>query len=804
MKLLRLKLENFRQHRASDIEFADGMTAIVGANGTGKTTILEAITFALYGEQRKKKESLRFYWAEDRAKLRVTLDFEFEGRRYQLDRTEKDASLIDVTADPQVTKATGLREVKAACERLLRLTYDQFKNSFCAEQKNLAFLHFNNDTRRQEQVAKMLGFDRLKSAADVARERGKIARGIADQLAQSLGNIEQLRAERKTAHEEEKTAGELRKGATELVTELTAQLPASEARKMLADEFFRLTQEASVFGGQAEALKAAKARAEAALAKAQADAARRKELLPIQLECEELETTVRALQALREQELEREKTQHELARVAEEVKALEAAIAALKPADVEAARKEVLARGAALTKAMNLVREVDIGWSKTKQFAQARLSTAETELKQCRTASEKAIALAEKGICPECGQPTSASFEERLQALATELEKADKERAAALEAFKAAEARPKAIFDAEEALDAARTAQAKAQEALTAAERAESQAKGLQDQHAAKEKRAAALKSELSRSIPLYKREDHVRAEARLKELRPMREECLKLAGAEEAMKAADAAFEEAKKEIEEAKTGYQTLMAERQKLPFENAAQAAEAVSAFEELRRRTADANAQLRQAEMLVKMAETNLRTVEARIKVYEETEQTLREKRTDALLHETASDQLKRLREELNAVIRPDLEARASDNLSALTNGRYMNLELDEEFNATVREDGIEKQVISGGEEDIVALALRMALSELIQERQGRPMSLMILDEVFGGLDADRRQAVLERLQAIKGRFAQILVISHIEEINQVADQYITLRRDETTRSTIVGIPSLDAGELVLRG
>src|SRR5690349_12481950 len=156
------------------------MTAIVGPNGTGKTSILEAITFALYGVQRKTKESLRFHWAEKSEKLHVMLEFEFEGRRFQLDRTSNDASLVDTTTEPWVTKSTGLREVKISCERLLRLTYEQFKNSFCAEQKSLTFLHFNSDIRRQEQVAKMLGFDRLKGAADLARERGRIARGIAD------------------------------------------------------------------------------------------------------------------------------------------------------------------------------------------------------------------------------------------------------------------------------------------------------------------------------------------------------------------------------------------------------------------------------------------------------------------------------------------------------------------------------------------------------------------------------------------------------------------------------------------------
>ncbi|HWD37813.1 MAG TPA: SbcC/MukB-like Walker B domain-containing protein, partial [Fimbriimonas sp.] len=101
-----------------------------------------------------------------------------------------------------------------------------------------------------------------------------------------------------------------------------------------------------------------------------------------------------------------------------------------------------------------------------------------------------------------------------------------------------------------------------------------------------------------------------------------------------------------------------------------------------------------------------------------------------------------------------------------------------------------DEGMAKTVISGGEEDVVALSLRLALSELIQERQGRPMSLLILDEVFGSLDADRRQAVLDRLAALKGRFEQIIVISHVEGTHEIADHCIFLARDPDTRATVV--------------
>ena len=43
MRLNSLQLTNFRQHANSTIEFGPGITGIIGPNGTGKTTILEAI-----------------------------------------------------------------------------------------------------------------------------------------------------------------------------------------------------------------------------------------------------------------------------------------------------------------------------------------------------------------------------------------------------------------------------------------------------------------------------------------------------------------------------------------------------------------------------------------------------------------------------------------------------------------------------------------------------------------------------------------------------------------------------------------
>ena len=128
--------------------------------------------------------------------------------------------------------------------------------------------------------------------------------------------------------------------------------------------------------------------------------------------------------------------------------------------------------------------------------------------------------------------------------------------------------------------------------------------------------------------------------------------------------------------------------------------------------------------------------------------------------------------------------------ASAFLAQLTDGRYTSMEIDESYNLMVLDEGEEKPVISGGEEDVANLVLRLSLSQMIAERAGHPLSLLILDEVFGSLDVARRDNVVQLLHNLEDRFEQVILITHIDGIRESLDQVLRVDYDERAGCSVV--------------
>src|SRR5207245_11505081 len=92
----------------------------------------------------------------------------------------------------------------------------------------------------------------------------------------------------------------------------------------------------------------------------------------------------------------------------------------------------------------------------------------------------------------------------------------------------------------------------------------------------------------------------------------------------------------------------------------------------------------------------------------------------------------------------AAMRPEIAELASGFLADLTDGRYEAVDLNDDYVVTIIDDGVSKPVISGGEEDVANLALRLAISQMRAEPARQPLTLLMPDEIFCSLDQSRRQ------------------------------------------------------------
>lgn len=92
-----------------------------------------------------------------------------------------------------------------------------------------------------------------------------------------------------------------------------------------------------------------------------------------------------------------------------------------------------------------------------------------------------------------------------------------------------------------------------------------------------------------------------------------------------------------------------------------------------------------------------------------------------------------------------------------------------------------------ETFSGGERLLLNFSIRMALSRLLRNRSvGLPISMVVLDEVFGALDQENRGRLEAALMLLRREFAQVFVISH-QPIDLPLDQTVVVERQGATSS-----------------
>ncbi len=122
----------------------------------------------------------------------------------------------------------------------------------------------------------------------------------------------------------------------------------------------------------------------------------------------------------------------------------------------------------------------------------------------------------------------------------------------------------------------------------------------------------------------------------------------------------------------------------------------------------------------------------------------------------------------------ARVTPALAEHTSELLAAVTEGKYDRVEFDENYGLRIydADERFPVEAFSGGERDVAALCARLALSRLIGGQAAHPPGFLVLDEVFGSLDQDRRVQVLETLGTLATNteaFRQLFIISHVDDV-----------------------------------
>ena len=203
-------VRNFKRFSDAEIRFKDGITGILGNNGTGKSSLVQAIFFALYGVQATgiAADYIVSSFASPKEKCEVRLDFRIGGDTYTVLRTFKKGKTV--THDATFHKngklmATGVSQVETEVKRTLGMGPVDFRNTIYAGQKDLLTLLENTPGKRKEWFLRALGIDFLKTesekivkeqidakTADLQRKEGELSAMTARQSTEEFAAMEAI------------------------------------------------------------------------------------------------------------------------------------------------------------------------------------------------------------------------------------------------------------------------------------------------------------------------------------------------------------------------------------------------------------------------------------------------------------------------------------------------------------------------------------------------------------------------------------------------------------------------------------
>ena len=802
------------------------LAVLTGENGAGKSSLLDAITWTLWGKARAKRDDELIYLGQ--TEMEVEYTFDLGGNVYRVIR-KRDASRrgrsdlsfqIEDAGGWRTLTENNIRATQQKINDLMRLDYDTFINSAFLLQGRADEFTTKPPGKRKEILSEILGLGIYEVYEQRARERAvakerEVAGIVAriEQIEQELAREPAYRTELAAAQQEAAELSQKLQLAEAEMDALREQHRAiNEKQRQLDDLSERLAGAETDIADVAEEIAAAKDRIE--------------EFRVLLTRQTEIEEGVAALKQARESVKDWDRRLQESAKLSDRKYELDKAfhtaraeieanlreitarldLLSPKVADLEARREQLAEAQAELDalQALSEEREANQATLTDLREETARLKEQNRQLKVEMDDIKANLTRLEQADsnCPVCQRPLDETH--RAEVLA-QFEQKGKAKGDAFRANQTRlreigqeqEALQKRITEAERQLRGLAAMQGKVARLKQSVEEAESVAEDLalaQAQQAELQKRldsqefaaevVAALDEVKAELASLgYDETAHQQARADVERLGHFEEEGRILAEAEKRIA-------EEEKRLEKAQARHTRLLeqtaADRQKIAeleketaslAELSARLNEASSEVNRLQRedrfardKVAAANQKLNHIAYLAKQRgeqEDELQQAREVQGIYRELQQAFGKKGVQAVLIDSAI---------------PEIEDEVNRLLGRMTDSR-MHVRFETQREAKSGDSTIETldirisdeigardyELYSGGEAFRVNFAIRVALSKVLARRAGARLQTLVIDEGFGTQDGQGRERLVEAISAIRDDFEKIIVITHIDEL-----------------------------------
>jgi len=793
LKIHALRLTNFRQHLSTEIIFESGITGIIGHNGAGKTTILEAIAFALYAWGRSTREQMLSLAAAPRQTMKVELEFELGRHRYRVVRTRTNAELyLAGDSSPIATSSSGVTE---RLQRLLGMSRDEFFRTYFTGQKELALMAAMAASERARFLSKVLGYEKLRQAQDMISERRRTLNAEITGLRAGMPDPDSIERAVTDAQDRVAHATAAAQGADHRHSVASSTLKMIGPKWELAQQNRNKAQSigSEIAGNEREeaSLRRSLERVGAELAMI---AESRTEMARLALSLEPLSELREELSILDEMYREegRRKTliEGELA-LREDIDRLRARHTVIEksPVQEEEITLELETKRSEVEQAQGELEARRTEWVRDRQDADTKLRDLRKQYLEVQEQRDRVRSLGADGACPTCSRKLGENLENVVEHLTETAETLRVDGAYYRSRFEQLSETPANVKELDERRRALTAETGALERKLARVQLAVQELASLVRDIAAKERRLEQMQRDISVIARGFDATRYEYVKGEITRLVPLGERSARLSALLEREPLLLEEQREYATSLSNIESLLGTLRVRHRQMSF--------AAADFDRLKTDYERCYADARAAELEANTAAGNLRNAREALATAIATNEeskvlraTVAEREAERRLHEELDRAFNEMRSQLNAQLRPELSDLATTFLRELMDSRTAELELDERYNITVLEDGIGKPVLSGGEEDLANLVLRLAVSQMIAERSGQAFSLLILDEVFGSLDETKRFNVLELLRALGDRFEQVILITHIEAVREGIDQVISVRYDPSLAASVV--------------